>query len=317
MQAKSGLKGQASLGFVVKSNDKPLQSSGAELGFGVAAFGAQPKSEAVRLLDIAYESGIRHFDTARMYDHGRSERLLGAMARGKRDTMVIVSKAGIEPPNLVGRALARVAPGIRPLARLGEPRFGRFSPAAVEASVRKSLSELGTDYLDALLLHEIEPRQMSDHLASLLTTMKRQGRIRAVGLATSAPNTLALQRAYGALFEIVQIPAASLIHTGIAAFAPARVILHSVVGAHLSAAFDRIDADFAAKHGLSVRPLHAEETRRRLAELLLRTALTRNPGGVVLFASTNEAHIRLNSGLSGAEESVVRDVEQLIRRAAG
>lgn len=299
------------------SGGEPLGSSGAELGFGTTAFGPLSKQQAVRLLDVAYEAGIRHFDCARMYDFGRAEGVLGTMARGKRSDMVIVSKAGIEPPPLWGRALARVAPGIRPLARLGDPRSGRFSPAAVEASVGTSLAELGTDYLDALLLHEIEPGQMSDELASLLTALKRQGRVRATGLATSAENTLALQRAYGGLFEIVQIPAASLIHTDITAFTPARVILHSVVGAHLSAAFDQIDADFAAKHGLSVRPLHAEETRRRLAELLLRTALTRNPGGVVLFASTNEAHIRLNSGLSGAEESVVREVEQLIRRAAG
>ncbi|MBL8558669.1 MAG: aldo/keto reductase [Hyphomonadaceae bacterium] len=278
---------------------------------------AMPAREAVRLLDLAHEYGIRHFDTARMYGHGRTEALLGQMARGKRDSMVIVSKAGIEPPSRWGRAFARVAPSLRAVARLGEPRFGRFSPAAVEASVRKSLTELGADYLDALLLHEIEPAQMSDELAALLQTMKRQGRIRAIGLATSAAHTLALQRSHETLFDIVQIPCASLIQTDISAFRPARVILHSVLGERLQAAFDQLDPEFAAKHGLAARPTSSEETRRQLAQLLMRTAIARNPGGVVLFASAKDAHIRLNASLTGAEEGVANDVERLIRSTAG
>lgn len=302
----------------MKAGYQPLQSGGVELGFGTTVFDRlMSKRQALRLLDVAYESGIRHFDTARMYDHGRTESLLGAMARGKRAGMRIVSKAGIEPPGLVGRMLRRAVPFIQATSRLGEARFGRFSPSAVSISVNKSLRALGTDYLDALLLHEVTPTQMTDELAALLLEMKRRGLVRQAGLATSASHALAIMSEYGGLFEIVQIPAADLIGRELQTFHPVRIILHSVLGPHLSNMFDQVDEDFASRHGLVTTSPCIEAARRRLAELLLRTAITRNPGGVVLFSSANVDHIRLNSSLRGADETVVRDVERLMRRATG
>ncbi|MBC7769860.1 MAG: aldo/keto reductase, partial [Phycisphaerales bacterium] len=67
------------------------------LGFGIAPFsGSFSSAQAVALLNAAYESGVRHFDTAPIYGWGEGEESVGAFAAGKRD-LTIVTKAGMSP----------------------------------------------------------------------------------------------------------------------------------------------------------------------------------------------------------------------------
>ncbi|MFZ1803748.1 MAG: aldo/keto reductase, partial [Nitrospira sp.] len=68
------------------------------LGFGLSKLMRIPsRADRQRLLDTVYDQGIRHFDVARMYGLGASERELGTLIRSKRTQVTVATKFGIEP----------------------------------------------------------------------------------------------------------------------------------------------------------------------------------------------------------------------------
>jgi len=258
------------------------------LGFGCANLPA--RSEA--LLETALDAGIAHFDTARMYDHGAAEGALGAVAQRRRGEMIIVSKAGIAPPGLAGRALKRALGAIPALAAAGEPRFGQFTHAQVMRSVETSLRELKTDYLDALLLHEVAPADITDELKRTLEELVRQGKARRTGIATSAQSTKALLDAHPDLCGIVQVAANEA-----GAPLPGLAIIHSVLGARLNGFMARLAGD----SGLAQRFRDATGIDRgdkdAIATLLLTQEMARRPDSVILFSSRSPAQIARNASL--------------------
>jgi aryl-alcohol dehydrogenase-like predicted oxidoreductase len=174
-----------------------------ELGFGCARIGgifaAGPGQAGggsfVDLLHAAYDHGISFFDTADMYSQGESETLVGKAFRGRRDRVVIASKAGYVLPGR-RRRIARVKPLVRPLLRtlkikresLPSGMRGTvtqdFSPAYLERAVEGSLRRLRTDYLDLLQLHSPSAeavRQGSWQAA--LERLKSAGKVRYYGIS--------------------------------------------------------------------------------------------------------------------------------------
>lgn len=127
------------------------------------AFRIPDDAAARRLLDTASELGINLLDTAPAY--GTSEIRLGNLLQGRRKRWVLCTKVGEEFEN-------------------GRSRFD-FSAAHTRASVLRSLERLGTDVLDVVLVHSD-----GDDLARLegpafetLQALKREGRVRAVGIS--------------------------------------------------------------------------------------------------------------------------------------
>src|SRR6187402_1648733 len=73
-----------------------------EFGLGCARIGgifqSNPRS-FIDLLSLAFDSGITFYDTADMYSQGESEALIAKALRGRRDRIVIASKAGYRLPS--------------------------------------------------------------------------------------------------------------------------------------------------------------------------------------------------------------------------
>jgi aryl-alcohol dehydrogenase-like predicted oxidoreductase len=123
--------------------DEPLAAVLPPLVFGTATFNAQynPDPAAMpttALVGGALDRGVRAFDTSPYY--GPAEALLGAAlahpsvaARHPRASYALLTKAG----------------------RVSADRFD-FRPAAVRASVRRSLQRLRTAYLDVVYAHDVE-----------------------------------------------------------------------------------------------------------------------------------------------------------------
>src|SRR5688572_25880014 len=128
------------------------------LGFGGGPLGGlfEPVADdtAAATLAQAWESGIRHFDTAPHYGIGHSERRFGAFLRGQpRSTFTLSTK--------VGRYLVEQDPAGRIDEAFQVPATHRrvvdFSRDGVRRSLEDSLSRMGLDRVDVLYLHDAEP----------------------------------------------------------------------------------------------------------------------------------------------------------------
>lgn len=265
----------------------------ARLGFGCANFSPRmSRAETIALLETALDRGISHFDTARMYGGGAAEGVLGDLAKRRRAEMTIVTKAGITPRSRAARALGKVAGRLPGLRDPGRFRFGQFSPAQIRQSIETSLRELQTDRVDALLLHEAAPEDITDDLKRTLADLKQSGAVGALGVATAAKDAAAIVAQHAELGEIVQIsappPREQLPQN-------ARLIVHSVLGQRLSQMVVRLraDADLARRFADEVG---ADGTNAETAaRLFLAYELGRNPQGVVLFSSMHARHIEQNA----------------------
>jgi hypothetical protein len=166
------------------------------LGFGCAQLmRLSRKGERQRLLDSAFAAGIRHFDVARMYGLGTAEAEVGRFVGGRRDQTSIATKFGIEPPcAALARlqaparfAIARV-PALRRVVKRRDSAFrsaGDYRPAAARASLEKSLTELGTEYVDLFFVHDpgaVAPAEMAA-LTAELDALRDEGKLRAWGVS--------------------------------------------------------------------------------------------------------------------------------------
>src|SRR3990172_8903850 len=98
------------------------------LGFGSAG-GAIDDLERLRLLELAFDRGITHFDTARAYGMGNAERIVGRFISDKRDEVTVTTKLGIMPAR--GGLLTRSArAGARAVERMFPSLGGRAKVAA-------------------------------------------------------------------------------------------------------------------------------------------------------------------------------------------
>src|SRR5215469_15174156 len=69
------------------------------LGFGCGnLMGATNRRESLKLLESAFEAGIRHFDVAPMYGYGEAETCLGEFLQHHRGQITVTTKFGIAPP---------------------------------------------------------------------------------------------------------------------------------------------------------------------------------------------------------------------------
>ena len=282
------------------------------LAFGSALLmGRLGRRESVRLLEVAHDSGITHFDTARLYGYGEAESALGAFISRRRDDVTVTTKLGIVPPRRsralkVAKSVARVAvrrvPAARRMLRRGAESMvdaGRFDPSEARASLDTSLRELDTDHVDILLLHECTPRDLeTEGLLDFLDAVVRDGKVRYLGTATDVDSTRVIAKAYPQAAGVVQVPNSAveprLDH--VPGLSGRAVITHSAVGGALGTLVGLMRDGERCRtwsEALGVDCARPEV----LGDLLLAYGLAANAEGVVLFASTSERHIRSNAGL--------------------
>jgi D-threo-aldose 1-dehydrogenase len=163
------------------------------LGYGAAAVGnlyrAVDDEAAQRLLDAAWDAGIRYYDTAPHYGLGLSERRLGEMLRRRpRDEFVLSTKVGrLLQPDPEGATrrdddLFEVPADQR--------RVWDFSESGVRRSLEDSLGRMGLDRVDVLYLHDVERSdgdvgEAIDRGVAALARLRDEGLVRAVGIGSS------------------------------------------------------------------------------------------------------------------------------------
>jgi aryl-alcohol dehydrogenase-like predicted oxidoreductase len=120
------------------------------------------QEQSVAVVSAAIDLGINFIDTAAAY---RTERIVGEAVRGRREKLIISTKTGIISWN--------------------EPNAKPFTGAQVLEQLEKSLSRLGTDYIDVFNLHGIVAAQL-DYVAAeivpVLIRAREQGKILFLGI---------------------------------------------------------------------------------------------------------------------------------------
>ncbi|QSB14355.1 aldo/keto reductase [Natronosporangium hydrolyticum] len=136
------------------------------VGVGCNNFGFRIDADQTReVVTAALDAGINLFDTADVYGgQGKSEELLGAALRGRRDEAVIATKFGMDMAGANGPDWG--ARGAR-----------RYVVRAVEASLRR----LGTDWIDLYQLHTPDPGTPIEETLAALDELVRAGKVRYLG----------------------------------------------------------------------------------------------------------------------------------------
>ncbi|GHA97275.1 MULTISPECIES: aldo/keto reductase [Streptomyces] len=142
-----------------------VQVSSLALGaMNFGAIGRTTQQEATALVDAALEGGINLIDTADMYSAGQSEEMVGKAVAGRRDDLVLATKATMP---------------------MGDERNHRGSSRRwLVTGLDNSLRRLGVDHVDLYQIHRWDPRTSDEETLSALTDLQRAGKIRYFGSST-------------------------------------------------------------------------------------------------------------------------------------
>lgn len=168
------------------------------LGIGCARLGSisgASGADGLELIKVAYDNGIRFFDTASIYGQGESERTLAYLSKTVRDHITIATKAGQFFPGWMRLALplkrtvaAAVKQSVVGRVLVTKARSQvlpqNFSSQFLSASAEQSLKRLGVECLDILMLHSPPPEivRQGDAMTSL-ELLQTAGKVRAIGMS--------------------------------------------------------------------------------------------------------------------------------------
>ena len=127
-------------------------------------YGPADEGEAIATLHRATELGINFFDTAEVYGPYHNEELLGRAFKGRRGDVVIATKFGFD---------------LRDGVNVGVTS----DPARIRVAVEGSLRRLGTDHIDLLYQHRIDPQVPIEEVVGVMSELVREGKVRYLGLS--------------------------------------------------------------------------------------------------------------------------------------
>ncbi len=126
--------------------------------------GNTTQEEATAIVGGALEAGINLIDTADTYSGGQSEQMVGRAIAGRRDDVVLATKAYM------------------PMGE--EPNHRGSSRRWLVTELDNSLRRLGVDHVDLYQIHRWDPTTSDEETLSALTDLQRAGKIRYFGSST-------------------------------------------------------------------------------------------------------------------------------------
>ena len=135
-------------------------------------YGETDDQESIATIHLAIERGVDFLDTADMYGVGRNEELVGKAIADRRDKVFLATKFG----NVRGADGSFL--GVN-----GTPQYVR---AACEASLKR----LGVEVIDLYYQHRVDPNVPIEDTVGAMAELKREGKIRFLGLSEAAPETI-------------------------------------------------------------------------------------------------------------------------------
>ena len=135
------------------------------------SYGVGENAESIATIHRALELGVNLFDTAEAYGPFTNEELLGRALTGKREQAIIATKFGFR---LEGDKLTGVD----------------SRPEHVKEVAEASLRRLGTDHIDLLYQHRVDPSVPIEDVVGAMADLVRQGKVRFLGLSEAGEQTI-------------------------------------------------------------------------------------------------------------------------------
>jgi methylglyoxal reductase len=159
-------------------------------------WGGTDEKKAIEAIHASLDMGLNLIDTAPIYGFGTAERIVGAAIKGRRDKVVLATKCGLrwdtdkgEFSGYADEKSPRDAPSKYEIRRyLGQD--------SIRYEIEQSLRRLGTDYIDLYQTHWQESTTPIEDTMEALLSLKKEGKIRAIGVSNVSVQQL---RQYGAI----------------------------------------------------------------------------------------------------------------------
>jgi len=136
------------------------------------SYGVPDDTESIATVHRALELGCTFFDTAEVYGPWTNEELLGRALAGRRDEAVVATKFGWDLDEQGGR------------------RGLNSRPEHIRKVIDQSLQRLGTDYVDLLYQHRVDPAVPIEDVAGSVGELIESGKVRYFGLSEAAAPTI-------------------------------------------------------------------------------------------------------------------------------
>ncbi len=273
------------------------------------AWGATDVAEARALIDICLDAGLTMFDSADVYSAGHAEEILGEAIKGRRDRVLISTKATF------------------PMS--GDPNHVGSSRHWLIRAVDAALKRLGTDHIDLFQLHGFDALTPQEEVMGTLDTLVKSGKLRYVGCSNFSGwhlmKSLAVSDRHGLVRHVAHQAYYSLIGRDLewdlmplALDQGVGTVVWSPLGwGRLSGKYRRsqpIDASSrAAQNGTAAPPVSddrfyavmdvldaiAAETGKTVAQIALNWVLSRPSVSTVIIGARNAAQLRENLGATG------------------
>lgn len=256
------------------------------VGFGTASLHhVNGLSSKLSLLDIAYDTGIRYFDTAPLYGHGTAERTLGQFVKKhqSQSNVVIATKVGLIPNPFITTYPKLLLPyialrKITTASRLIKPSYWQptrdYSANYLVQRLEASLLSLGLDCLDIVLLHEptLSELQTMDSLSVAVLSLKQRGLVKHFGISAQIDAAQWFKVNAPELAEVMQI--------------------------EMPLQLNEADNNWISKNATStfghfrLQPsVDSDMSSDARLKRVVKQAVAINPTGTILFSSTKSTHI--------------------------
>ena len=164
---------------------------------GGSWWGDNDDVESIRTIHAALDLGLNLVDTAPVYGMGHSEEVVGKAISDRREKVILSTKCGLMFDRTEGSYY---------FSRDGKDVYKNLSKSAIVDSVDQSLRRLKTDYIDIMFTHWqcVEPFMVPvEETMEALMSLKKSGKIRAIGGSNMSPEHIEAYIQYGEL-DIIQ-----------------------------------------------------------------------------------------------------------------
>lgn len=157
-------------------------------GMGGWMWGGTDEVAAIAAIHAAIDEGVNFIDTAPAYGLGLSEELVGKAIQGYRERVVLATKCGL---------VWHADRGNYFFTENGHPVHRYLGANSIRYEVEQSLRRLRTDYIDLYQTHWQDPTTPIAETMSTLLDLKREGKIRAIGVSNISVADLSEYQRFG------------------------------------------------------------------------------------------------------------------------